>query len=139
MPEENYSRIQHFRTNVSGRTPALSAISEGELALNIADGNIFLKDVSNQIVSFYNNSYYENVMTLVRTNSAAWTVSSNSASWRTDYQGSSTYIGKALPNTSESSSSWFIKKITTNDLGQVISITSALNVSWNDRLNSTYN
>ena len=143
MPEESVIKLK--RTDVSDRMPPLSALALGELALNIADGKIFLKDTNNQIISFHNNNYYEDVTTLVRSNSAAWTggvgninVTLNSASWKTDYQGNSTYIGKALPNTPENSSSWYIKKITTNELGQVVSSATTSNAPWTDRLNIQY-
>ena len=146
MSAENYSEVKHYRTSISGRIPALSSISDGELALNIYDGKIFLKDVNNQIIEFLDDSHYNDVTTLVRSNSAAWTggtgdvsVILNSASWKTDFQDNSSYIGKALPNTSENSPNWYIKKITLNNLGEVISIGAVSNVTWNSRLSATYN
>ena len=145
MPPETLSITQHFRTSVSGRTPALSSIREGELALNIADGKIFLKNPVNELVSFYNHSYYEDVMTIVRTNSAVWinkasdvVVNMDSALWKTDFVNNANYIGKALLGTPEDESEWHIKKITLNTAGSVISTTSASAVSWNDRLTANY-
>jgi hypothetical protein len=145
MPSEIISITQHRRTSVSGRTPALSSIREGELAVNITDGKIFLKTPINELVSFYNHSYYEDVMTIVQTNSAAWingvddvVVNVDSASWKTDFVNNANYIGKALPGTSEDASAWYIKKITLNTAGSVISTTSASVVSWNDRLTANY-
>lgn len=90
-------------------------------------------------------STWDSVSTLVQNNSAAWiggsgdvVVNLDSASWRTDFANNASYIGKALPGTSESASTWRIKKITLNTLGQVMSTTIASNVSWNDRITATY-
>jgi hypothetical protein len=90
-------------------------------------------------------STWNSTSTLVQNNSAAWiggsgdvVVNLDSASWRTDFVNNSNYIGKALPNTSENASSWHIKKITLNSIGQVLSTTVASNVSWNDRITVTY-
>lgn len=143
MPEESIIKLK--RTDVSNRIPQLSSLELGEIALNTTDGKIFFKNSNNQILTFLNNDYYTEVTTLVKTNSAAWiggsgdvVVNLDSASWRTDFVNNSNYIGKALPNTSESSNTWRIKKITLNSVGQVLSTTIASNVSWNDRITATY-
>jgi hypothetical protein len=143
MPEESIIKLK--RSDISNRIPQLSSLEFGELALNTTDGKIFFKNSNNQISTFLNNDYYNDVTTLVKTNSAAWiggsgdvVVNLDSASWRTDFVNNASYIGKALPNTSESDSSWYIKKITLNSIGQVLSTTVASNVSWNDRITATY-
>jgi hypothetical protein len=139
------SIIKLKRSDISNRIPQLSSLELGEIALNTTDGKIFFKNSNNQISTFLNNDYYNDVTTLVTTNSAAWiggsgdvVVNLDSASWRTDFANNSSYIGKALPNTSENASSWRIKKITLNSIGQVLSTTVASNVSWNDRITATY-
>lgn len=146
MVRESNNIIQFYRTDVLGRTPILSSLNLGEPSINIADGKLFFKNLNNDLITFLNDSYYSDVTTLVRDNSAAWTggtgdvvVNLQSSEWRTDFQNNSTYIGKALPNTQENSSSWFIKKITNNENGQVISNTSVSNVSWANRFTETYN
>jgi hypothetical protein len=143
MSEESIIKLK--RTEVSNRIPQLSSLELGELALNTTDGKIFFKNSNNQISTFLNSDYYNDVTTLVTTNSAAWiggsgdvVVNLDSASWRTDFVNNASYIGKALPNTSESASSWRIKKITLNSIGQVLSTTVASNVSWNNRITATY-
>jgi hypothetical protein len=143
MPEESIIKLK--RSDISNRIPQLSSLEFGELAVNTTDGKIFFKNSNNQISTFLNNDYYNDVTTLVKTNSAAWiggsgdvVVNLDSASWRTDFVNNASYIGKALPNTSESDSSWYIKKITLNSIGQVLSTTVASNVSWNDRITATY-
>ena len=143
MPEESIIKLK--RTEVSERIPQLSSLELGEIALNTTDGKIFLKNNNNQILTFLNNDYYTEVTTLVKTNSAAWiggsgdvVVNLDSASWRTDFVNNASYIGKALPNTAESASTWRIKKISLNVVGQVLSTTIASNVSWNDRITATY-
>jgi hypothetical protein len=143
MLEESIIKLK--RSDISNRIPQLSSLELGEIALNTTDGKIFFKNSNNQILTFLNNDYYDEVTTLVKTNSAAWiggsgdiVVNLDSASWRTDFVNNASYIGKALPNTSESASSWHIKKITLNIIGQVLSTTVASNVSWNDRITATY-
>lgn len=143
MPEESIIKLK--RTDVSDRIPQLSSLELGEIALNTADGKIFFKNSNNEILTFLNDDYYTEVTTLVKTNSAAWiggsgdvVVNLDSASWRTDFVNNASYIGKALPNTSESASTWSIKKIILNSVGQVLSTTIASNVSWNDRITATY-
>ncbi len=44
------SSIQHKRTEVYGKKPAADDISEGELALNLADGKIFSKNSDGDVV-----------------------------------------------------------------------------------------
>jgi hypothetical protein len=49
-----HSVILHKRTTATGRTPEVEALSAGELAVNIADGKIFIKTVDSTIKSFIN-------------------------------------------------------------------------------------
>lgn len=43
--------IQHKRSSTSGVTPAASDLSQGELAINIADGKLYTKNSSNAIIN----------------------------------------------------------------------------------------
>lgn len=43
--------IQHKRSSVSGVTPAASGLSQGELAINIADGKLYTKNSSNTVIN----------------------------------------------------------------------------------------
>lgn len=43
--------IQHKRSSVSGVTPAASGLSQGELAINIADGKFYTKNSSNTVIN----------------------------------------------------------------------------------------
>ena len=49
--------ILHKRSSVSNRVPELTALQPGELAVNTADGKVFAKIDSSEIVSFLNSSY----------------------------------------------------------------------------------
>ena len=43
--------IQHKRSSTSGATPAASGLSQGELAINIADGKLYTKNNSNTVIN----------------------------------------------------------------------------------------
>ena len=45
-------RYQHLRSTTSGSKPSTSVIREGEIAVNLADEKMFLKNTSGQIVDF---------------------------------------------------------------------------------------
>jgi hypothetical protein len=49
------SVILHKRNPSSGITPSVSSLSAGELALNTADGKLFIKTIDNTIESFSND------------------------------------------------------------------------------------
>ena len=49
-----HSVILHKRTTAAGRTPEVEALSAGELAVNTADGKLFIKTIDSAIKSFIN-------------------------------------------------------------------------------------
>jgi hypothetical protein len=60
MPSLGESIIKFKRSTISNRTPDLSALELGELALNLADGKIFFKRINNgneSLISFLNSEY----------------------------------------------------------------------------------
>ena len=60
MPSDGESIIKFKRSTISNRTPDLSALELGELALNLADGKIFFKKINNgneSLISFLNSEY----------------------------------------------------------------------------------
>jgi hypothetical protein len=57
---------------------------------------------------------------------------------RSDYVGSTNYIGTAVAGSSESGNVWRIKKYVISDNGVDIISTTAVNVAWNNRLTATY-
>jgi hypothetical protein len=60
MPPEGDSIIKHKRSTISNRTPELSSLELGELALNLSDGKIFFKrinDGNESLISFLNSDY----------------------------------------------------------------------------------
>jgi len=60
MSSDGESIIKFKRSTISNRTPDLSALELGELALNLADGKIFFKKINNNsesLVSFLNSEY----------------------------------------------------------------------------------
>jgi len=52
----NASTILHKRSLVSGVVPALTSLSAGELAMNVADGKLFFKSTSNSVKTFSDDS-----------------------------------------------------------------------------------
>lgn len=50
----SHTVILHKRTEVTGRTPEVSALTAGELAVNAADGKIFTKTVDDTVRTFIN-------------------------------------------------------------------------------------
>jgi hypothetical protein len=60
MPSLGESIIKFKRSTISNRTPDLSALELGELALNLADGKLFFKKINEgneSLVSFLNSDY----------------------------------------------------------------------------------
>jgi hypothetical protein len=60
MPSDGESIIKFKRSTISNRTPDLSALELGELALNLADGKLFFKKINNgneSLISFLNSEY----------------------------------------------------------------------------------
>jgi hypothetical protein len=55
-----------------------------------------------------------------------------------DYQGTTSYIGRALQGSEFSDPVWRIKRVSTTTSGEVSNIDTALNVAWNDRTTATY-
>ena len=53
----NASTILHKRSLVSGVVPALTSLSAGELAMNVADGKLFFKSTSNLVKTFSDDSH----------------------------------------------------------------------------------
>jgi len=45
------NRIQHLRSSTSGVVPAASGLSQGELAINIADGKFYTKNNANAVIN----------------------------------------------------------------------------------------
>ena len=52
------STVLHKRTITPGNTPASSILSAGEIALNIADGKMFLKAADDSVKTFLNSEQY---------------------------------------------------------------------------------
>jgi len=60
MPSLGESIIKFKRSTISNRTPDLSALELGELALNLADGKIFFKKINDEnesLISFLNSEH----------------------------------------------------------------------------------
>ena len=52
-----YSTILHKRSTVSGQVPTLTALSPGEIAINLPDGKLFIKDSNGSVKTFSNEDY----------------------------------------------------------------------------------
>jgi hypothetical protein len=60
MPSDGENIIKFKRSSISNRTPQLSSLELGELALNLADGKIFFKKINEgneSLISFLNSEY----------------------------------------------------------------------------------
>jgi hypothetical protein len=111
------------RTTVSGRIPAANQVSEGELALNLADRRLYSKDHTGEVFPLVSGPgahifLHATDGTTLYLGRLAWT----------DYPSS----GPA-----EDATAWTIYKITTNSAGDVTAETSALG-AWSNKENLTY-
>jgi hypothetical protein len=55
-----------------------------------------------------------------------------------DYVGTVAYFGRAPANSETTDLLWRVKKITTNNNGDVLSVETAVNVAWDSRASATY-
>jgi hypothetical protein len=58
--------------------------------------------------------------------------------YESDYDGTISYIGRAIEGSTFDQAVWRIKRVTTNAAGAALNIDTALNVAWNNRLTATY-
>jgi len=52
MPQSGYTPIQIYHSSTPGSTPSAANLTDGELAINIADGIIFYKDSGGTVQEF---------------------------------------------------------------------------------------
>ena len=69
-------------------------------------------------------------------NGSAWFVTGYT--YLSDYVGTIAYFGRAPANSETTDLVWRVKKITTNNNGDVLSVETAVNVAWDDRASATY-
>ena len=69
-------------------------------------------------------------------NGSAWFVTGYT--YLSDYVGTIAYFGRAPANSETADLVWRVKKITTNNNGDVLSVETAVNVAWDDRASATY-
>lgn len=56
MAQTGYTPIQLYRSSTPGATPSAANLSDGELAINIADGVLFYKDAGGTVQEFSSGS-----------------------------------------------------------------------------------
>ena len=69
-------------------------------------------------------------------NGSAWFVTGYT--YLSDYVGTIAYFGRAPANSETTDLVWRVKKITTNNNGDVLSVETAVNIAWDDRASATY-
>ena len=69
-------------------------------------------------------------------NGSAWFVTGYT--YLSDYVGTIACFGRAPANSETTDLVWRVKKITTNNNGDVLSVETAVNVAWDDRASATY-
>jgi hypothetical protein len=111
------------RTTVSGRIPAANQVSEGELALNLADRRLYSKDHTGE------------VFPLVSGPGAA--IFLHAADGTTLYLGRLAWTDYPSSGPAEDAAEWTIYKITTDAAGNVLSEQSATG-QWSSKENLTY-
>jgi hypothetical protein len=111
------------RTTVSGRVPAANQVSEGELALNLADRRLYSKD------------HLGEVFPLVSGPGAA--IFLHAVSGTTLYIGRLSWTDYPSSGPAEDAEEWTIYKISTNASGDVTAETSALG-AWSNKENLTF-
>jgi hypothetical protein len=111
------------RTTVSGRIPAANQVSEGELALNLADRRLYSKDHTGE------------VFPLVSGPGAA--IFLHAADGTTLYLGRLSWTDYPASGPAEDAAEWTIYKISTNSSGDVTAETSATG-AWSSKETLSY-
>lgn len=110
--------IQHKRSSTTGAVPTALSLADGELAVNTADGLVYLKKTDNTVVSIGGGDSGGEV--------------------RSDFVSPYSYIGLATAGASEASSVWTIRRTEVSSGGAVVTTTEAVAEAWDDRLTATY-
>jgi hypothetical protein len=108
------------RTTVSGRIPAANQVSEGELALNLADRRLYSKDHTGE------------VFRLARPRDPSDYLYLHAADGTTLYIGRLSWTDYPASGPAENAAEWTIYKITTNSAGDVLSEQSATG-AWSSK------
>jgi hypothetical protein len=113
------------RTTVSGRIPTANQVSEGELALNLADRRLYSKD------------HLGEVFRLARPRDPSDYLYLHAADGTTLYLGRLAWADYPVSGPAEDAPDWVIYKIVTDAAGTVTSETSATG-SWSSKTTLTY-
>lgn len=65
------STILHKRSSVPSKVPELSSLSQGELAMNVFDGKMFIKTIGNTIKTFSGDQYLSYLISSIRISNTA--------------------------------------------------------------------
>lgn len=156
--------IVHKKSSTPGATPSAGSLSAGELAINTADGIVYLKKDDGTVVAAASP---EEV--LEYTTTASFPATGNSSllyiatdagrayrwvgsqyaevgpaggyifgSVRSDTVGSTSYIGRAAADAATSASVWRIRRTILTAAGVISSTATATNVAWDNRITATY-
>jgi hypothetical protein len=111
------------RTTVSGRIPAANQVSEGELALNLADRRLYSKDHTGEVFSLVSGPGAHIFL--------------HATDGTTLYLGRLSWTDYPATGPAEDATAWTIYKISTNASGDVTAETSALG-AWSNKENLSY-
>lgn len=109
--------VRHKRSTTPGAVPSAASLVTGELAINTADGIVYTKKEDGSVASIGGSQPLD---------------------YRSDFAGSSSYIGVASAGAADSSAVWTIRRSTFGSSGSVSATGVATGVAWTNRLTATY-
>lgn len=92
------STVLHKRSSIPNRVPALSSLSQGELAMNIFDGKLFIKTVRDEIETFISDRHFKSLTSSLRMSYTAVDVIPRDSNFsEIDLQSSSIHLSMFVP------------------------------------------
>ena len=151
-------KILHKRSLVSGSIPTTSSLDAGELAINVHDGKLFLRQSGSsvdQIITVGESasfaitaSYVENAISSSYALTASFAMNGGGGGGvtyirRSDYTSSLDpninylYLGEAPSGSSESADVWDISRLSISSSGETLTQTTS-SAAWTNRYSYTY-
>jgi hypothetical protein len=134
-------KILHKRSLTSGSIPTTSSLEIGELAINVNDGKLFLRQsgsIANKIITVGESASYALTASYL-----AGGVTVTEYIRRSDYTSSLDpninylYLGEAPSGSSESSDVWDISRLSISSSGETLT-QSTSSAAWTNRYTYTY-
>jgi hypothetical protein len=143
-------KILHKRSLVSGSIPTTASIDAGELAINVHDGKLFLRQSGSsidQIVNVGESASFATSASYALTASFALNGGGGGGGAvyirRSDYTSSLDininylYLGEAISGSSESADVWDISRLSISSSGTTLTQTTS-SAAWTNRYTYTY-